>query len=206
MIPERFAALKPWIEGKKVLHIGCVQHHHQESSKESWIHRFITENASEAVGLDIVEEDIKELSRQGYKVQIANAEEYNLHTDFDVIFAGELIEHLENIGGFLESCKKHMRADSQLIITTPNCFGIMYSISRLFGRRFVNPEHVCWFDEQTLEQVLKRHGLKPVEKKYLRLYSSKLNLLGNLTLHVIETIVPKKFRGTLFLVSSLAEE
>ena len=48
MIPERFAALKPWIEGKKVLHIGCVQHHHQESSKESWIHRFITENASEA--------------------------------------------------------------------------------------------------------------------------------------------------------------
>ena len=133
---------------------------------------------------------IKELFRQGYKVQIANAEEYNLDTDFDVIFAGELIEHLENIGGFLESCKKHMRADSKLIITTPNSFGIIYFIMRLFGKRFVNPEHVCWFDEQTLEQFLKRHGLKPVEKRFLRLYSSNLKLLGNRTLYVTETLVP----------------
>ena len=97
-----------------------------------------------------------------------------------------------------------MRANSQLIITTPNSFGMIYFITRLFGKRFVNPEHVCWFDEQTLEQVLKRHGLKPVEKKYLRLYSSKLNPLGNSMLNVIETLVPKRFRGTLFLVSSIA--
>jgi 2-polyprenyl-3-methyl-5-hydroxy-6-metoxy-1,4-benzoquinol methylase len=203
MIPERFIVLKPWIEGKKVLHIGCVQHRYQEWVKESWIHGFITDNASETIGIDIIEDGIKELSRQGYNVQTANAEDFNLNTDFDVIFAGELIEHLDNIGGFLDSCKKHMKDESQLIISTPNSFGIIYYITRFFGIRFINPEHVCWFDEQTLEQVLKRHGLKPEEKKFLRLYSSKLKRLWNFIFFAIETVVPNKFRGTLFFVSRL---
>ena len=58
---KRFKTLKPWIEGKKTLHIGCVKHNWQESLRSSWIHAFIVKHSKETTGIDILEEDVKEL-------------------------------------------------------------------------------------------------------------------------------------------------
>ncbi|HEX75377.1 MAG TPA: class I SAM-dependent methyltransferase [Dehalococcoidia bacterium] len=201
MTLKRFEALKPWIEGKRVLHIGCVQHNWQKSLTNSWIHAYIVKQSREAMGIDILEEGVRELAEGGYKVETADAENFDLNAEFDVIFAGELIEHLEDLGGFLDSCKRHMGAESKLIITTPNSFGIVYFITRLFGIRFVNPEHTCWFDEQTIGQLLNRHSLEVIERKFLPIYSTNLSRTQNAVLQVIESLFPKRFRATLFMVS-----
>ena len=37
-----------------------------------------------------------------------------------MIFAGDLIEHLENHEGFLESCKAHLEPGGEIRISTPN--------------------------------------------------------------------------------------
>ena len=167
MILKRFETLRPWIEGKKVLHIGCVQHDWKKSLRDRWIHGYIAQHSDETIGIDISKNDIKELAKKGYRVETANAENFDLSTEFDVVFAGELIEHLEDLRGFLISCKRHMAVDSKLIVTTPNSFGVVYFLTRLFGLRFTNPEHTCWFNEETIEQLLNRHNLKVIEKKFL---------------------------------------
>lgn len=201
MTLKRFEALKPWIEGKRVLHIGCVEHDWQKSSRNDWIHNYIVKYSKEAIGIDILKEDVRELVKRGYRVEIADAQNFDLNTKFDVIFSGELIEHLQDFIGFLDSCKRHMRPDSKLIITTPNSFGVVYFIVRLFGIKFVNPEHMCWFDEQTIEQLLNRHSLEVIERKFLPIYSTRLSRIQNAILQVIEILFPKRFRATLFIVS-----
>jgi hypothetical protein len=197
---ERYKSLKPWIAGKTVLHIGCVQHDWKESEKDTWIHSYIAEHAKETLGIDIQEEGIIELGKRGYNVRTADAESFDLNTRFEVIFAGELIEHLQDFRGFFNSCQRHMNASSKLIITTPNSFGAIYFLTRLLGIKFINPEHTCWFDEQTLGQTLNRNGFKVINKKLLPTFSNKLNGIQNSILKIVETPL-WKFRGTLFMVS-----
>jgi 2-polyprenyl-3-methyl-5-hydroxy-6-metoxy-1,4-benzoquinol methylase len=200
---KRFTALKPWIEDKKVLDIGCVKHDWHQSARSDWIHALIIKHSKEAIGIDISEEGVRELAERGYKVEVANAENFELNTHFDVIFAGELIEHLEDKKGFINSCKKHMNVDSKLIITTPNSFGIVYFFVRLIGINFINSEHTCWFDEQTLEQLLNRHDLQVIEKKFLPIYSTNLSRIQSIILRIIEVFFPRRFRATLFFVSQI---
>ena len=38
------------------------------------------------------------------------------------VFAGELIEHLGNVEGFLSSARRHLGPGGQLVLTTPNAF------------------------------------------------------------------------------------
>ena len=154
-----------------------------------------------AMGIDMLEEGVRELAKRGFKSETANAEHFNLNTEFDVIFAGELIEHLEDFRGFLDSCKRHMTADSKLIITAPNSFGVVYFVVRLLGIKFVNVEHTCWFDEQTIEQLLNRHSLKIIERKFLPTYSTNLGRAQTAILRMVESIFPRRFRATVFIVS-----
>lgn len=203
MIPERFKVLKPFIEGKEVLHLGCVQHDWKVSVQQAWIHSFIAKYSEKLIGIDILEDDAKKLTQIGYDIRYGNAESFNLSMKFDVVFAGELIEHLGNLEGFFDSCKRHMKSDSKLIITTPNCFGIRYSLWHLLGRRFVNPEHTCWFDRHTIKQLLNRYGFRIEIWGYI-LLDSPLSLKRPYA--VILTMVERLFRKlapTLFIVAGL---
>lgn len=197
---NRIRYIKPYFEGKKVLHIGCVAHDWRESLKEDWIHDYLIKHSKEVIGIDILEKDIKELVKRGYDIRYANAEEFNLKIKFDVIFAGELIEHLENLKGFLESCKSHMNPGSILIISTPNCFGLRYILWHMLGRKFVNSEHKCWFDFWTIRQLLEFHGFEIITEDYLLLDSPKLRGYLNIFLQLIEKIFPR-FSPVLIVVA-----
>ena len=83
-LPVRYKLLKPYIKGKTVLHLGCIDHDWKRSLEDSWIHRFIVEQAREAQGLDILKDDAKKLAQLGYSIKCGNAENFNLDTQFDV--------------------------------------------------------------------------------------------------------------------------
>lgn len=88
-----------------------------------------------------------------------NAETKNLHKTFDVIVAGDIIEHVTNQGLFLKNMQRHMRSDSTLIITTPNVRS-RWIISP------VNPEHTLWHDKWTLQHILEREHLTIIDFAY----------------------------------------
>jgi len=86
-----------------------------------------------------------------------NAETVKVNKKFDLVVAGEIIEHLNNAGVFLDNMASHLRKGGRIIITTPNVKSLAY----LFFKG--NCEHTCWYCKYTLKELVERHGFK-VEK------------------------------------------
>lgn len=152
------------IKGKRVLDIGCVEHDISRKNKQRiWVHGFLCEHAKKVKGIDIVQKDIKKMQSDGYDVSCQSAEDFTFKEKFDVIFAGELIEHLSNPGLFFERCRKHLKKNGLLILTTPNAFSsyrFICILSSLTNDPSVNPEHTCWYSPSTLKELLSRYDFK----------------------------------------------
>ena len=76
---------------------------------------------------------------------------------FDLIIAGEVIEHLSNAGHFLDLLHYD---NTQVILTTPNAFGIAGNQHLKNGVESVNKEHVAWYSYHTLRTLIERHNFK----------------------------------------------
>ena len=133
-----------------------------------WIHGLIVRNASRVLGFDIDGDAVKELNKKGYNVIYGDCENLKLDTNerFDVIFAGEIIEHLTKPGNFLEGVKKYLKKDGYLILTTPNAFSFFRGIGNVIDANDENPQHVLVQNKKTLEQLLRRHSYEALEIHY----------------------------------------
>jgi len=167
---DKFSYIQNFVKGKKVLDVGVVSHEVHFSEKwyrNTFLHGFLCESAQSVTGIDIEEKGVKELQERGYNVIVADAENMGLHDTFDVIVAGELIEHLANPGNFIKGAYKNLREEGLLILTTPNPFNLKRCIYGFLGKQLmINPEHTCWFDVQTLCQLCGRFGFELVEYRY----------------------------------------
>jgi 2-polyprenyl-3-methyl-5-hydroxy-6-metoxy-1,4-benzoquinol methylase len=158
---ERNLILLKYIKNKEVLDLGCVDVGKRKLKQKSdiWIHDFIRKNAKYCLGVDANKKGVSYLQKKGYNIIHGNVEKLSLNKKFDVVFAGELIEHLNSPGLFLNSVKRHLKKDGYFILTTPNPFYFMYTVRIVFGADLkINPDHTCWFDPQTIKKLLKNHG------------------------------------------------
>jgi len=160
----RFDQVKHFFEGKDVLDIGCVV----GFKKPDWMHANIQRVAKSIQGIDIDRKKIEEIQAEGYNVQYGDAQNFDLGRTFDLVHAGELIEHLDNFHGFLSSAKKHMDNESRLLITTPNALRVGNFVYSMTGGLKVNDEHTCWFCKTTLQTLLERNGLEIEQMGYLK--------------------------------------
>lgn len=151
---NRFAMIEPYVRDRTVLDIGCAV----GLKRQDWLHRSISQVAKSAVGLDNDPERVGILNEQGYEIILGNAEDFSLEGRFDVVVAGELIEHLTNFRGFFDSVRAHLEPDGILVLTTPNPFAFSHFVRRLRPGAFVNPDHTCWFCEDTIKQLLAKCG------------------------------------------------
>ena len=194
---ERFKLIKPYIENKTVLDIGCCgwySHKCGPFELEGWLHTNIKRYAKSVLGIDVSKECIGFLKEKGYNVKMANAEDFDLNQRFDVIVAGELIEHLSNFQGFLNSVKKHLKRDGLLILSTPNMFYFREALFLVLrGYPPVHPEHTCYFEEVTLRQLLNRFSFSVVKTMYTtERYRREQFELKNMILRLIEKLIPYK--------------
>lgn len=210
LITDRFSIIKEYIKGKDVLDLGCVAHEAVRSQKDWWLHKRIKQFAKSVIGIDWNKTEIEKLNKEGYNIVYANAENLNLGKKFDIIVAGEFIEHLSNQGLFLESMKKHMKDDSYLIITTPNAQAAIYLFEMLlFGIVKDNPDHMHIHTYMTLKQLLDRHGFKVHDFYYVqhnhyyvydRLWKRILIYIMN-TFARVATLFRKDFSSTLMMIA-----
>ena len=138
---DRFDVVSPLITGKSVLDVGCAS----RDGKPDWLHGLLRDQVPELVGIDINESVIREFQDQGFTVRLADAQNFDLGRTFDTVFAGELIEHLGNVDGFLSSARRHLGPGGQLVLTTPNVFYVGNFVYRWGGHGKVHPEHTCWY-------------------------------------------------------------
>lgn len=154
-------------EGRVTLDIGCVQHNPQNYKSRYWLHRALKERAKQLVGLDLYAPGVEFLSENGYEVITADAQNFNLNQRFEVIVAGDLIEHLDCVAGFLRCCREHLVDGGRLLISTPNPWYWKNSVkAALKGEVFKNAEHACWFCPVTLKQVAARFGFRVVDVRF----------------------------------------
>lgn len=154
--------------GISILDVGCVNHDASRADDPNWLHQHL-DARGDVLGIDYLAADIRELQAEGWNVECADAEVMDLGETFDVIVAGELIEHLANPGAFLTRARDHLSDTGRLILTTPNPWGVTY-LKRLVtpGEVHCNDEHTCWLDRRTLRQLLERHGFEVAEHEFIR--------------------------------------
>lgn len=178
---DRYDIIGKIVKGKTVLDIGCVDHNFKEAIKikgGEWLHGFICKKAKKCIGIDIEKREVEKLKKIGYNCINADAENFNLKEKFDVIVAGELIEHIYNAGKFLEIVKRHLKKNGKFILTTPNPYFFKHILQILLkGRPHLRHDHTCIYDPQTLSYLLERHGFK-VEDVYWTNFSPKKYKLG----------------------------
>ncbi len=102
-------------------------------------------------------EGVAKLRRKGYEVLAVNAEEMSFDEEFDVVVAGEVIEHMSNPGEFLEAAHKALRPQGRLILSTVNVWCFLYYAFEVANTYRANFVHVCWYDRWTLTNLLNNH-------------------------------------------------
>ena len=150
----REGIIKDYILGKTVLDLGAG------SIRCRFLHRFVAKNSKEAIGLEIDEKRARNIRNKGYNIILGDAQNFNLNRKFEVIIAGDLIEHLTNFEGFFNSSYNHLNKGGKLIINTPNIHSINLLIRALFGKVHLYEEHTCAFNAQLLNQLINNYKFK----------------------------------------------
>lgn len=166
---QRVDLIREKAASKSVLHLGCTNYPYTQDSieKNMLLHLDLQKTASELYGFDFDQEGIDTLAAAGvpnlYRADLEHLDQVELDRKFDVIIAGEMIEHLLNPGLFLNGIKRFMHPGTELVITTVNA----YAAVRMFpyalrGKGGVNepvhPDHVAYYSYKTLSKLVQNAG------------------------------------------------
>lgn len=176
-----------------VLDIGC--------GTGAWLDKLGTIGFKNLHGIDI---DTQQFKTERATVSRVNLDSDNLHFDsqFDLITAIEIIEHLENPGRIFSFVEKNLKPDGYFLLTTPN----IHSLScRL---KFLVCGELASFDEkgdrthiypvllQSLARILPRYSLEIVKQwaypdRGSIIYRQSTQFISNL----LELLLPNQTPG-----------
>ena len=166
---DRIELIQALVKGKSVLDVGCVEHSTESESRSVWLHRAICNVAKEVVGLDYEEEAVQKLRDKGYHVVSGDATNFDLKRTFDVVVAGEILEHLLDVRGFLASAKRHLAPGGTLVLTVPNANSVNYFMQNLlYGYEVDGYDHVAFYTPLTLYNLLRKCGFATKEMIFLQ--------------------------------------
>lgn len=166
-IPDRVKFLVDRCAGNRVMDIGCVAHDIERMQSPQWLHRRLAESARECIGVDIHESGVQEMQRLGFTAVVHDLGEglgpFAAQARFDVIVAGELIEHVESIDMLFGTAAEALDDGGELIITTPNPWAPHRVRAGQLGYVWENTDHIVFAFPSGIAELAERHGLILVE-------------------------------------------
>jgi hypothetical protein len=186
-ITSREAAITEMINNKNVIHIGCSDHIpviKQKISNNTWLHKLITDNAKNCVGIDIDKDSIEFIRKE---TEYHNVFQGDILSDnfeainnkkWDYVVFGEIVEHLDNPVNFLKVFKERYghRVD-KFIITVPSIYNIHQFKNMMNYIEIINSDHRFWFTPYTITKVLVSAGYDPEKITYTNLQSLNIREL-----------------------------
>ena len=133
------------------------------------LHSELVGVARQVIGVDKDRETLQLLHDQGFHdlfygdVERLESSDLPSSPPFEVILAGDLIEHLSNPGLMLESLKAFLAPSGHLLTTTPNAYGLPNSLRFLRGKLVEGNDHVQSYSVFTLNNLLARHDWRVTE-------------------------------------------
>jgi 2-polyprenyl-3-methyl-5-hydroxy-6-metoxy-1,4-benzoquinol methylase len=156
---DRVEYLVEHCRGRSVLHLGCAG-----PACADHLHRSVGEVASELWGVDLSEAALEELRAGGGEVgrlivgDVEHLGELCLARRFDVVLAGEVLEHLGNPGMCLDGAHDLLKPGGRLVVSAPSALSVRVFLNALLRRERVQADHRCWFSPRTLRRLLTAHG------------------------------------------------
>lgn len=145
-------------DADRVLDVGCARHDATRRERGDLHARLVEHVDGDVTGIDILEDEVAAMQLEGYDARVADAQDFQLDEEFDVVVAGDIIEHLPEPGGMLDSIHRHLTPDGELVVTTPNAWCWFFTSQSVRGGVHCNEEHKCWYDARTLRQTLEASG------------------------------------------------
>jgi 2-polyprenyl-3-methyl-5-hydroxy-6-metoxy-1,4-benzoquinol methylase len=118
--------------------------------------------AKRLYGVDLDGSGLERLRAAGFgRLYQADVEQLqDLGERFEIVVAGELVEHLANPGRFLRAITRHLSEDGKLIVTVPSAQSIRIIANAIRMREVVHPEHNAYYSPSTLRHLLESHGFE----------------------------------------------
>lgn len=169
-IPDRIKFLCSLINGKSVLHLGCLDHQNlieEKYRRKQWLHSELTESASRCLGVD-VDQQAAEFVKNKLGFDNIILHDFTSDNNFsgsneqwEYAILGELLEHVDNPVQFLESIRKNLRGNTKyLVITVPNAWTRTTMRYANRSEEIINSDHRYWFTPYTLAKVIIRAGFQ----------------------------------------------
>ena len=202
-------------KGQKVLHLGCVGStltnlESRVSFATKSLHGKLT-NVADVIGVDYSEDVVTEYKKLGIfdNIIVGDVEKLDklpLSNKFDLIIAGDIIEHLSNPGILLEGIKRFCRENTVIIITTPHAFGLINFLKFVLDKYKDGREHVMTFNVDNIHNLLNRHGFSVIETN-TGFQSLSIKKYPGLLFNIGKNVLAKmpKFGGTLIISAKLVK-
>lgn len=173
---------------KTVLDIGFAEHNLNLAENENWFHRKIVAISKECIGADLNRDLVCHFNSKGYNSIVVDvcSEEY-IGRKFDVIHAGDIIEHLHNIEGFFKFIMRHLCENGVVVITTPSPFS-RHTLGQFirYGIDVPNLEHAAWITSFNMMELCRRFGMVLEQ----RIFPTKRSSGNNSIFYSMCTIFP----------------
>lgn len=168
-IPNRIKFLCELVQGKRVLHLGCLDHLpliDDKIKRNQWLHKELTAASSVCLGVDIDAETLAYVkSKHGFDNIIlgdftkTKLSEITSQTwDFAVL--GELLEHIDNPVQYLSDIRTlYSNCLHKIIITVPNAWTQTTIRKANKSVEIINSDHRYWFTPYTLAKVITQAGM-----------------------------------------------
>ncbi len=143
------------LTGGQLLEIGCGYGYLLDEARLFFDRRVGTEFSPQGA----------EIARTtGADVFVGGVEQIPPEAKFDCVVATQVIEHVYQPLPFVTQIAERTTPGGHIVLATPNIGGVL---SKFMGRRwpsFKAPEHVVYFDFQTLSALMRRAGLDDVRR------------------------------------------
>ena len=157
------------LENKNILDIGCY---------DGTFLALIKNRSNDFYGVEASDYGVIESSKKKIHVeQFFFDDKTKIPYDdnfFDLIIAGEIIEHIYDTDFFLEEIKRLLKSNGKLIISTPNVASLGRRLLLLIGKSPIIEDspnesdssgHIRYFTFETLRNLLNKHDFELIEER-----------------------------------------
>ncbi len=148
--PERAELFRQAVggPGRRVLDLGC---------RYGALTRAYAEG-NDVVGVDVDREALAEAAKLGIETRVADVDEPLPFADasFDVVVAGELLEHVRDPERLVGEASRILRPGGTLVASVPNAFRLKNRLRFLLGRKPEDdPTHLHMFSPAEVRHLLR---------------------------------------------------
>jgi trans-aconitate methyltransferase len=167
LVTDRAEFLRQVASGHEaVAHIGCTDspYTNVRLCSGTLLHARLSPRR-ELVGFDVDASALERLrtalpAQQLVHADISVAVPNEHRQRYDLVIAGEVLEHVPDPGSFLSGCRDLLTPGGELCVTVPNACSPKIAVRALLGYEAVHPDHYTYYGPRTLRRTLAGAGFE----------------------------------------------